>query len=149
MLDVIQVRNAKVLETPAMQEFIAEAFGRQATHFPDPDAVIQWIRERIDDETVGFFVAIEDLRMTGLLVISAVLTAFSPYPWLMYGYAEGAPEAKQALLGEMLDWARERGIRKIWGINNTPVPDEQLIAGFLPVVKSHVQASVIEIEVPE
>lgn len=114
------LRNAEALEAPALVELFERAFA-DPEHAGAGEAR-RWVADALGDPEMGVLVALRGARLSGLVLVTAHVHAFSPRPWIMHFYAEDGA-ARRALGAALIAWLAERGYDRAWAINRTGRPD--------------------------
>lgn len=138
---VIPMETPEAATLPEVIDFVMKAV---SPLFLDGKAILRWISEQLPSEHLGVFFVSEAGQLTGFAMMTDESNPFVQYPRVLYLYARGAHEARNALADAIMGWAEERGHDRVWALNQSALNDDQYLRAFGQVVEGKKVSSVIE-----
>jgi hypothetical protein len=125
MSTIIRIQNPAILSQEIFLDLLERALGAShANLFPEPEKVVEWMRENLADEQIGVFVSIGDnSKLQGIMVASVRTGVFSLLPWILYIFSESR-EATQDLCLRCQQWFREHGFDRCYAFNTSNKEDQ-------------------------
>lgn len=117
---MLEVRNPGVLLSPLFADLFQRAFADE--RHAEPMAAQTWLAEHAGNRDLGVLVAAQGGLLSGLLVMTAAVTPFTPLPWVVHIFADG-PGVREALTRAGWRWLRERGHTAFWAVNRSARDD--------------------------
>lgn len=131
-MSVVRIQNPVVLFQGIFLDLLDRAL--RASHedlFPEPEKVVEWLRDNLPDPQVGVFVSIGDnAQLSGIMIASVRTGVFSLLPWILYIFSDHR-EATQDLCLACQEWFREHGFDRCYAFNTSHKEDQ----GFEHVAK--------------
>lgn len=115
-MQVLRAQNPALLAHPHAQEFIAKVAKTTIFAGTDPQILLVEVAKMFVDPSFGVFIAIDQGKLKGLVVVSLPKDALLPVPQIPIFYAEGKG-TKEALIHAGIEWGVNMGYNRFWAIN--------------------------------
>lgn len=120
-VNTIRITSIEELKSPEIQQLLLKTMSSNKL-VRDPVKASLELAMRIAHEDLGLFIAGEDDELTGCILVQRSRTELNPACIVLHLYVTGGERVRNALLGELLDYARDGGFTDIIAIdtNNKP-----------------------------
>lgn len=144
---VLRVQNPAALRLQPVVDLFKRAF--EGDRFPDAHRAIEECEASLEDDRFALFVARREADLVGLSILLLSENAFSPPGGqVLHFYAPGDRDVLAGLVEAMGEFCRERGVKRVYTLNQSGVPDRKYLKLF-GMVKGRRMCSFFEFDVPE
>lgn len=128
VMEVVNVRNNKIMAVPAFREFLERALLQSPWGIAAVDEVGKLMGEKLADVLVGF----ENSLPAAMSVILYPSSALDQHPQVIHIYNEGSHSIRRALVKETADAIAARGYATFWAVNYSGRTDELWLRAIQP-----------------
>ena len=125
---VTQIRNPLAYTLPEVQALFDRAF--EDLPYVTGKQVVAVLLGHIEDDDLAAFMAEEDGRPVGMMVLIGDSYPLYPTAQIYHFFNEGTPKVRRALIERIMEWMREHGHTEFFGSNVGDKPDSVWLRAF-------------------
>lgn len=134
-MTAIRVNNPEAFKQPIIADFFEKA--AKACKLADPRGVVTDLAGLVANPKVGCWLSVDEKGPTAVIAVMLPQNSFMEVPQVMLIYSENREGIKDTV-EQGLEFCKENGYNRAWGLNRSGSPDEALqkLFGYVGFAKT-------------